>query len=142
MAFAHNVNLPRLKNTASPLKKNLPLCSLSLQSHAKTFSRRAFLAAIASAAGSVVATAATNSEAVAPAIQYKVVKAGSGPAPEVGDLIGIRFKGMYNGVVFDNLFENTTPYFYRVGSGSILKVRPIPSIYTLLCARQSSPAHG
>lgn len=90
-------------------------------SEAKTFTRRVILAALASAAGSLVAaeisTAEENSK-----LQYNVVKKGKGPAPEVGDLVGIRFKGTYNGVVFDNLFEETKPYFYRVGSGAILKV--------------------
>lgn len=49
------------------------------------------------------------------------MKKGSGPVPVLGDLVGIRFKGAYNGVVFDNLFEASTPYFYRVGSGAVLK---------------------
>jgi len=38
------------------------------------------------------------------------------------DLVTIRFKGEYNGVVFDDLFKVEEPYFYRMGSENILKV--------------------
>lgn len=38
------------------------------------------------------------------------------------DLVTIRFKGEYNGVAFDDLFKVEEPYFYRIGSGNILKV--------------------
>ncbi|CAN8074976.1 unnamed protein product [Agarophyton chilense] len=76
------------------------------------------------AAAALVVRGASDSvraAASSPSIQYTVIKAGDGPAAQVGDLVGIRFKGMYNGVVFDNLFTDTTPYFYRVGSGNILQ---------------------
>lgn len=79
------------------------------------------LAALASACGSVVAGSIATAE-TSQALQYTVATKGDGPAAEIGDLVGIRFKGAYNGVVFDNLFEDKKPYFYRVGSGNILKV--------------------
>jgi len=41
------------------------------------------------------------------------------------DLVTIRFKGEYNGVVFDDLFKVEEPYFYRMGSENILKVRTV-----------------
>lgn len=50
------------------------------------------------------------------------VTKGTGPSAVIGDLVGIRFKGSYNGAVFDDLFEGKEPYFYRVGSENILKV--------------------
>lgn len=43
------------------------------------------------------------------------------------DLVTIRFKGEYNGVAFDDLFKVEEPYFYRIGSGNILKVRSVAS---------------
>lgn len=103
-----------------------PPAICSLPSEAKRFSRRAFLAAVASAAGSLVAAEISTAAEPAAQLQYTVVKNGNGPTPEIGDLIGIRFKGAYNGVVFDNLFEDKTPYFYRAGSGAILKVGVFP----------------
>lgn len=88
-------------------------------------SRRAFLnTAIAATTSLALSSLAPSIADTTPAdVQYNYVKKGSGPAPEVGDLVGIRFKGAYNGVVFDNLFESTDPYFYRAGSGTVLKVR-------------------
>lgn len=82
--------------------------------------RRAFLSTLASLSGSAILVNATESPND---LQLKVVTEGKGPAPQIGDLVGIRFKASYNGVVFDNIFETTEPYFYRVGSGSVLKVR-------------------
>lgn len=67
--------------------------------------------------------AAAADGVTASGLGYTMVKKGTGPPAQVGDLVGIRFKGSYNGVVFDNLFDATTPYFYRVGSENILKVR-------------------
>lgn len=92
---------------------------------ARQLSRRAMLSALASATGALVAVSGARAEEPG-ALQYKVVKSGEGPSVELGDLVGIRFKGAYNGVVFDNLFEAPTPYFYRAGSaGIILKVRAL-----------------
>lgn len=82
-------------------------------------SRRAFLSTLVSLTGSVIGVKALDASND---LQLKVVTEGKGPAPQIGDLVGIRFKGSYNGVVFDNLFNSTEPYFYRVGSGSVLKV--------------------
>lgn len=94
----------------------------SSPSSLKRFTRRAMLTAIASAAGSLVAASIATAEEKKSSLDYTVVKRGTGPSAEIGDLVGIRFKGTYNGVVFDNLFNETNPYFYRAGSGVILKV--------------------
>lgn len=94
----------------------------------RTITRRTALVTLASAAAGIVVSATANAASTQSSLQYSVVKSGDGPKPELGDLVGIRFKGIYNGVVFDNLFEDKKPYFYRVGSGTILKVRvPIPN---------------
>lgn len=69
-------------------------------------------------------THAEDEVKTASGLTYTVVKKGDGPQPNVGDLIAIRFRGSYNGVVFDDIFKTSEPYFYRLGSGSILKVRP------------------
>lgn len=45
------------------------------------------------------------------------------------DLVTLRFKGEYNGVVFDDLFKVEEPYFFRVGSGNILKVRTVALLF-------------
>lgn len=90
-------------------------------------SRRALLVTLATitatGAASVLSASAAEGGVTASGLGYTMVKKGTGPPAQVGDLVGIRFKGSYNGVVFDNLFEATTPYFYRVGSENILKVR-------------------
>lgn len=85
------------------------------------FSRRALLAAIA-AAGTGAALVQAEQTTTASGLSYAVVKHGTGLQAASGDLVGIRFKGSYNGVVFDNLFDSAEPYFYRAGSGNVLKV--------------------
>lgn len=86
-------------------------------------SRRALLA-LAAAAAATAGTTASYAETTTSGLSYTTVKQGAGPQAVIGDLVGIRFKGSFNGVVFDNLFESREPYFYRVGSENILKVRP------------------
>lgn len=93
----------------------------------REISRRALLVTLATItatkATSLLSANGAEGGVTASGLGYTVVKKGSGPPAQVGDLVGIRFKGSYNGVVFDNLFDATTPYFYRVGSDNILKVR-------------------
>lgn len=48
----------------------------------------------------------------------------------------IRFKGEYNGVVFDDLFKVEEPYFYRMGSENILKVRTARPVVLLSLPRR------
>lgn len=77
-------------------------------------------------------TKAVDSGTTPTGLVYSAVKHGDGPAANVGDLVGIRFKGTYNGRVFDDLFGSTDPYYYRVGSENILKVRSSTSLPLLL----------
>ena len=100
--------------------------------------RRALLTAAAAAAAatagvSVNGLIAGEATTTASGLRYTAVQTGSGPAAVIGDLVGIRFKGSYNGVVFDNLFNDTAPYFYRVGSDNILKVRRHTRYASLIC---------
>ncbi|OSX74124.1 hypothetical protein BU14_0306s0005 [Porphyra umbilicalis] len=94
---------------------------------AKPVSRRQalqLLAAAAAAGGLLTPPAQAADEGMtttASGLKYKVVKKGTGPTPVAGDLVTIRFKGEYNGVVFDDLFKVEEPYFYRMGSENILK---------------------
>ena len=56
-------------------------------------------------------------------VKYEVVKSGSGPQPDKGELAGIRFKANVEatGNVIDDIFETPEPYYTRVGSGGLLK---------------------
>ncbi len=116
---------PALRGASSVLtptiqQRRSPYASLS----APKLSRRALLAAAAATAAGVTVNGLVAGETTtASGLRYTAIQTGTGPAAVVGDLVGIRFKGSYNGVVFDNLFEDTAPYFYRVGSENILKVR-------------------
>jgi len=57
-----------------------------------------------------------------PTVKYEVLKGNpGGQKTEVGDMVAIRFKGSYQGNVFDDTFVTEQPYFYRAGVGLILK---------------------
>ena len=116
-AFVSQAPLPT--PTRQQFSHGTVICSSTPSQVPKAVSRRVMLITLASATGSLLVATKTSAE---DGLQYKVVQKGNGPGAEIGDLVGIRFKGTYNGVVFDNLFEDKTPYFYRVGSGNILKV--------------------
>ncbi|CAM9716996.1 unnamed protein product [Chrysoparadoxa australica] len=76
-------------------------------------------------------TAAIVSAAVLPSVAMpsfaedtvaiKKLKTGRGPSPIAGDLVGIRFKGIYNGNVFDDITETPEPLYIRAGVGNIVK---------------------
>lgn len=56
-------------------------------------------------------------------VKYEILKEGPSTSikPKVGEIVGIRFKGNYKGVDFDNTFDTAQPYLYRAGVGLILK---------------------
>lgn len=123
MAFALSIPLNRRQASSRTAVRSAPTCACAPQSHSvslarRTMTRRTALLTLATSASALLLSDKARSES----LEYKVVQAGSGARPELGDLVGIRFKGSYNGVVFDNLFNEPAPYFYRVGSGTILKV--------------------
>ncbi|PXF41985.1 Peptidyl-prolyl cis-trans isomerase FKBP16-3, chloroplastic [Gracilariopsis chorda] len=120
MAFVLSMPLAPLKATSPTPLRSPPICASQSVAHARRMNRRTALVTLATSATAFLLSQTANSETTSP-LQYKVVQSGSGATPELGDLVGIRFKGSYNGVVFDNLFNEPAPYFYRVGSGTILK---------------------
>ena len=54
-------------------------------------------------------------------IQYSVVKSGKGDPIKVGQLVEVRFLGKYKGTTFDDTFSTPEPYYFRAGTGTILK---------------------
>lgn len=100
-------------------------------------SRRAVLSGIALAALAVAVPSPVVAEeevTTASGLKYKISKKGTGPKIAVGDLVAIRFKGTYNDVPFDDLFETSQPYFYRAGSELVMKVcRAVPYLSFYFC---------
>lgn len=54
-------------------------------------------------------------------VSIKVVKEGSGPAPELGELAAIRFASFAGDNKIDDIFDTPEPYYTRVGSGGLIK---------------------
>lgn len=83
--------------------------------------------AAATAAGGLWALGLAGNAGVALAettpagVPYKVLKAGSGAQAKSGDLVAIRFRGSFDGKVFDDIFNTEEPYYVRVGSESLVK---------------------
>jgi hypothetical protein len=108
-------------------------------------SRRTVLSSMALAALARVVGAASPVKAdedftsTSSGLKYKVVKEGGGARVTVGDLVAIRFRASYKGNTFDDLFATESPYFYRAGSSSVLKVSlsvpvsPLRVVHTLIC---------
>ncbi|CAM9309422.1 unnamed protein product, partial [Discosporangium mesarthrocarpum] len=46
---------------------------------------------------------------------------GRGAPTELGDLVGVRFKGNYKDFEFDNILDSQEPYYMRVGGGNLVK---------------------
>eukprot|EP00170_Pyropia_yezoensis_P000259 contig_1672_g260 len=123
--------LPTLRGARAPAAVAFPvsgprMAAPAAAGGATAVSRRRALQlmAFAAATGGLLAPpaqAADDMTTTASGLKYKVVKKGTGPKPVEGDLVTIRFKGEYNGVAFDDLFKVEEPYFYRIGSGNILK---------------------
>lgn len=67
-------------------------------------------------------------------LKIKKLVEGSGPSVELGDLIGVRFKGNYGTYEFDNIFNTAEPYYTRAGVGTLVKVSvrkyPAKGFYT------------
>lgn len=54
-------------------------------------------------------------------VSYTVTKSGNGPAPSLGELVGVRFKAICGDNVIDDIFDTPEPYYTRVGAGGLLK---------------------
>lgn len=59
-------------------------------------------------------------------LKIKKLVDGTGPLVELGDLVGVRFKGNYGTYEFDNIFNTAEPYYMRAGVGTLVKVRAPP----------------
>jgi hypothetical protein len=79
---------------------------------------------------------------------YVVLKSGDGPQPSVGELAGIRFRAevAQTGNKIDDIFDTPEPYYTRIGSGGLLKVRfvfvlVVSCFYFLFSIRRVSNTH-
>lgn len=87
-----------------------------------TVTRGQFFVASSTLAVGVPAAFASEYTTTPSGLQYKVIKsAADGAVPKIGDLIAIRFKGSYEGKVFDDITETPEPLYYRVGAGTLIK---------------------
>jgi FKBP-type peptidyl-prolyl cis-trans isomerase len=95
------------------------------------FSRKDFLqSAAVTAAATVLATGALPAaswadETLPSGVVIQVIKKGDGAKPERGQLAAIRFSAYAGDNKVDDIFDSPEPYYTRVGSGGMLKVRSI-----------------
>merc|ERR1712071_99444 len=56
-------------------------------------------------------------------VKYDVIKSGTGPAPNVGEMAAIRFRATVEGASnnLDDIFDTPEPYYTRVGTGALIK---------------------
>lgn len=103
--------------------------ALSCTSTHHSLSRSAFcrrsseaVALLTTLGGLATPAQAGDFEKTSSGLQYKVLKpAPNGAVPKVGDLIAIRFRGSFDGKVFDDITETPEPLYYRVGAGTLIK---------------------
>jgi FKBP-type peptidyl-prolyl cis-trans isomerase len=66
-------------------------------------------------------TDATTKEVTLPnGVRYIVLKQGTGPKPERGELVAIRFAAYNGDIQIDNIFDTPEPYYTRLGSGGLI----------------------
>ncbi|KAK4535039.1 hypothetical protein CDCA_CDCA03G1064 [Cyanidium caldarium] len=106
--------------------RRTPCLRLHAQS-TSVLSRRQLLQWIGVASAALASTAlprfsrAADSATTPLPFPVERIRDGSGPTPEMGDLVGIRFRGAVGDVVFDDILSSPEPYFMRVGSGNTLR---------------------
>lgn len=54
-------------------------------------------------------------------VTYTVIKSGTGPLGDRGELVAIRFSAYCGDIKLDDIFDTPEPYYTRVGSGGLLK---------------------
>ena len=54
-------------------------------------------------------------------VKYVVKKSGTGPKPDLGELVAIRFRAFCGDNKIDDIFDTPEPYYTRVGSGGLVK---------------------
>eukprot|EP00540_Astrosyne_radiata_P015753 CAMPEP_0116845640 /NCGR_PEP_ID=MMETSP0418-20121206/13384_1 /TAXON_ID=1158023 /ORGANISM="Astrosyne radiata, Strain 13vi08-1A" /LENGTH=194 /DNA_ID=CAMNT_0004476783 /DNA_START=83 /DNA_END=667 /DNA_ORIENTATION=+ len=104
---------------APPMVARTPRSATSLAA----VSRKEFLSAAVAAMGAVALQPAFADDVVTleNGIKYTVLKAGTGPKPVIGDLVGIRFRAFYKDTKIDDIFDTAEPYYTRVGAGGLIK---------------------
>ena len=72
--------------------------------------------------GNAASTTTTNGNVVTlpNGVMYTVIKQGTGPKPERGELVAIRFAAYNGDIQIDNIFDTPEPYYTRMGSGGLI----------------------
>ena len=83
----------------------------------KAFVNSLIVGAIATTAGAFPSFA---DETLPSGVSYKVIKDGTGPKPDIGELVAIRFKAYAGDLKIDDIFDTPEPYYTRLGSGGLL----------------------
>lgn len=113
-------------NTAKPTFTTSALSAATNDVSRSDFMKAAgaVLAGVATTSSVSLPSAFADDEVVLPSgVKYTVVKAGTGPKPEVGELAAIRFAAICEptGNKIDDIFDTPEPYYTRVGSGGMIK---------------------
>lgn len=54
-------------------------------------------------------------------LNYKIIKPGMGPQPNVGNMVYVSYLGaLMDGTVFDNTFERAQPFDFKLGTGGVI----------------------
>lgn len=116
-----------LLGPATAFAPSAPITRTSPTSLSAQVTRSQVLNDVAAAFGVVAASALFNplaasaDETLPSGVVIKVVKAGDGPAPDIGELAAIRFASYAGENKIDDIFETPEPYYTRVGSGGLIK---------------------
>lgn len=86
-----------------------------------SLSRIAFLQSLLLSTLAVVPPARAAEAITLPnGVVYTVVKQGTGPKPDRGELVALRFAAFAGDTQIDNIFDTPEPYYTRLGSGALL----------------------
>lgn len=62
-----------------------------------------------------------NAQVTASGLQYVEIKAGDGPAPQVGEIVAVHYTGMLeDGTVFDSSYDRGQPIQFALGRGMVI----------------------
>lgn len=66
-------------------------------------------------------TSSENATVTASGLQYIEIEAGSGAAPQVGDIVAVHYRGtLEDGTEFDNSYDRGEPFTFALGQGSVI----------------------
>jgi peptidylprolyl isomerase len=61
------------------------------------------------------------STTTASGLQYSAIEAGDGPAPQVGDVVAVHYRGtLEDGTEFDNSYDRGEPFTFPLGQGKVI----------------------